>query len=194
MTDESVTEVPNDSHITIEKCSDGNNRVVDGRNRVLEKARIEAVLQNMTHVGTLYDLSLYLCDMGLLARFDEDGKSVTGSVSVTLDDKEDNDKIQDFVFMVTAIDDSLQFDCQLCTVGDLPDDTADAIAWLMLAVNTEIQPFSVGLINPDGILDEDDVLVLTNSVSIGDFDKNKLQRTMDDLRRGLVAVMPLLSK
>ena len=152
-------------------------------------------------INALADCVVALRDMGFHARLDEDGESVTGGISITIDDDPGNDDKKDFIFMLTENDGNLQFNCQLCTIGDLPDEETatigkeaktDAMAWVFLAVNTEIQPFSVGLINPDGVLDETDVLVLTNSVPLGDLNRDEFQSAMDGLRRGLVAVIPSL--
>lgn len=153
-------------------------------------------------INTLADCVAALQDMGYHARLDTDGESVTGGISITIDDDPNTDDTKDFIFMLTENDGSLQFDCQLCTIGDLPGEETDtvgeeeaqisALALIFLAVNTEIQPFSVGLINPDGILDETDVLVLTNSVPMGNLNRNEFQSAMDGLRRGLVAVIPSL--
>jgi hypothetical protein len=68
------------------------------------------------------------------------------------------------------------------------------LGWVFLALNTEIQPWGVGLINPDGVLDETDIVVLTDSVPLGDFSRDELEKAMVTLERSLAAVTPTYVK
>lgn len=147
-------------------------------------------------VDSLSDAVEVLRDLGYHARLTDDG--VLGGISIR-EGEEESAESRDFMFMITEdgenFERSLQFNCQLCTIGDLPDNEMDTLPWIFLAVNTEIQPFSVGCHQADAAdLDEKDVLVLTNSIPLGDLSRAEFQSAMDGLRRGLVAVIPSLIK
>jgi len=139
-------------------------------------------------ISTLADVVTKLHELGYHAKL-SDNSVITG-VSLT----EEDSSSRDFVMSITEGNESLEFNCQLCTIGDLEknhDDTSlSALAWVFLARNSEIQPWGIGLINPDGILDSTDVVVLTDSVPLGDFSIDELQSAMTTLERALANVVP----
>lgn len=129
-----------------------------------------------------------LRDLGYHAKLTDDGV-ITG-VSLT----EEDDSSRAFPILITEENDSLEFNCHLCTIGDLEnshdENGLSALAWIFLALNAEIQPWAIALINPDGELDSSDTVVLTDSVPLGDFSSEELQSAMETLLRALANVVP----
>ena len=140
-----------------------------------------------TNIDTLADMVPQLRALGYHAKLTDDGV-ITG-VSITEDDGDE----REFSVMITKPNEHFQIDCRLTTIGELDqkeDEVLNSLAWVLLAINAEIQPFAVALLNPDGVLDDTDILVLTDSVPVGDFCAEELAFAMDSLQRGLVAVVP----
>ncbi len=154
---------------------------------------MEATMEaTMTKVESLADVVSALHDLGYRA------KSVDGGVLTGISVTEEDGASRDFPVMITEENGSLEINCQLCTIGDLQQDHDDdglaVLAWVFLAVNAEIQPWAVALINPDGVLDETDTVVLTDSLPLGDLSTEELDSAMTTLQRALVQVVPTYIK
>jgi hypothetical protein len=144
-----------------------------------------------TDINTLAELVDALRGLGYHAKLTDDGV-ITG-VSLT----EEDGSSRDFIMMITEENGSLEFTCQLCTMGDLERDHGEnalALAWVFLAENNEIQPWAIALINPDNELDSSDTLVLTDSVPLGDFSTQELDSAMTSLTRALANAVPTYIK
>lgn len=142
-----------------------------------------------TQLNTLAEIVPALQALGYHARL-TDGGILTGT-SLT----EDDGSKTEFAMLITTDEKNknLTFDCQLATVGDLPgsEDEQLGLGWVLLAINAEIQPWAVALINPDGVLSDDDTIVLTDSVPLGDFSTEELDSAMSSFGRALAAVVPV---
>jgi hypothetical protein len=137
-----------------------------------------------------------LVHLGYHAKLTDDG--VMTGVSLT----EEDGSSRDFLMLITEENDSLEMNCQICTIGDLEEshDThvLAALSWIFLALNSEIQPWAIALINPDGELDSSDTVVLTDSVTI-DLSTNttwlaEIESAMTSLLRALANVVPTFIK
>lgn len=140
-----------------------------------------------TKLNTLADIVPVLHELGYHARLTDDG-ILTGS-SLT----EDDGTKREFAMLITLDENNLSFDCQLATIGQVDAKSEEELAglgWTLLAINAEIQPWAVALINPDGELSEDDTIVLTDSVPLGDFSTEELEAAMSSFGRALAAVVP----
>ncbi|MHA2279570.1 MAG: hypothetical protein ACXAC5_01575 [Promethearchaeota archaeon] len=136
--------------------------------------------------STLAEIVPALHELGYRARL-TDGGILTG---MSLED--DADK-REFLMLITIDEqNNLDFNCQLATIGDLdmPEEELAGLGWVLLAINAEIQPWAVALINPDGVLSDDDTIVLTDSVPMGDFSTEELEAAMSSFGRALAAVVP----
>ena len=146
----------------------------------------------MTKVESLADVVSALQGLGYHAATKEGGV-LTG---VTVAEEEGSSR--EFLMMITEENGSLELNCQICTIGDLQknhdDNELAALAWVFLAVNAEIQPWAIALINPDGVLDETDTVVLTDSLPLGDLSTEELDSAMTTLQRALVQVVPTYIK
>lgn len=149
-----------------------------------------------TKLNTLADIVPALHELGYHARLTDDG-IITGT-SLT----EDDGTKREFAMLVTEDNGNLTFDCQLATLGEITVssvgvDSKEELAglgWVLLAINAEIQPWAVALINPDGNLSDDDTIVLTDSVPLGDFSVQELESAMSSFGRALAAVVPTYIK
>ncbi len=145
-----------------------------------------------TKIGTLAGTVEALRELGYHAKL-TDGGVLTG-VSLT----EEDGASREFPMLITEENGSLEMNCQICTIADLEEDHDEnglaALAWVFLALNTEIQPWAIALINPDGELDPTDTVVLTDSVPLGDFSTEELQSAMTTLLRALANVVPTFIK
>lgn len=141
-----------------------------------------------TKISTLAEVQQALQDLGYHAKLTEGG--VMTGVSLT----EEDESSRDFVMLITEENGSLEMNCQICTVGDLEKDHDEnglaALSWVFLALNAEVQPWAIALINPDGKLDSTDAVVLTDSVPLGDFSADELHSVMTTLLRALANVVP----
>ena len=139
-----------------------------------------------TKLHTLADIVSALHKLGYHARLTDDG-ILTGT-SLT----ENDGTKREFVMFITTDGDNLSFDCQLATLGDIEitEGELGGLGWVLLAINAEIQPWAVALINPDGELSDDDTIVLTDSVPLGDFSTEELESAMSSFGRALAAVVP----
>lgn len=140
-----------------------------------------------TKINTLAEIVPALHELGYHARLTDDG-ILTGT-SLT----EDDGSKREFAMLITADGDNLSFDCQLATIGEVDaksDEELAGLGWVLLALNAEIQPWAVALINPDGELSDDDTIVLTDSVPLGDFSTEELESAMSSFGRALAAVVP----
>ncbi|KKL77366.1 hypothetical protein LCGC14_2035620 [marine sediment metagenome] len=153
---------------------------------------METETMEVTKIDTLADVVLALREHGYHAKLTDDGV-ITG-VSLA----EDDGSSRDFAMLITEENGSLEFTCQLCTIGDLEKDHDEnslaALAWVFLAENAEIQPWALALINPDGELDSNDTIVLTDSVPLGDFSTEELASAMTTLLRALANAVPTYIK
>ena len=143
-------------------------------------------------IGTLADTQQALQELGYRAKL-TDGGVMTG-VSLT----EEDGTSRNFLMLITLENDRLELNCQVCTIGDLEKSHNEsglaALAWIFLALNSEIQPWAIALINPDGELDSSDTVVLTDSVPLGDFSIEELQSAMTTLLQALANVVPTFIK
>lgn len=157
-----------------------------------DSATVTTEVSETTDINSLADLVPALRELGYRARPTDEG------VLVGITQVEDDGSSRDFLMMVTEENGNLEFNCQLCTIGELQENHDEnslaALSWVFLALNTEIQPWGVGLINPDGELDETDTVVLTDSVPLGDFSRDELEKAMVTLERSLAAVTPAYVK
>ena len=146
------------------------------------------VTMESTRLNTLADIVPALHALGYHARLTDDG-ILTGT-SLT----EENGEKREFAMLITVDEQNrnLSFDCQLATMGELPGSEEEqmSLGWVLLAINSEIQPWAVALINPDGVLSADDTIVLTDSVPLGDFSTEELESAMSSFGRALAAVVP----
>mgnify|MGYP001568242456 CR=1 FL=1 len=105
--------------------------------------------------------------------------------------------VQHGILITQTEDGEFQLDCQICTLGDLEKKHTDeketlSLAWVLLSINSSIQPWSVALINPDNQLDPSDVLVLTTKVK--DFENNSvLEEMIGALEQAMVHVSSVLN-
>ena len=146
----------------------------------------------VTRISTLADAQQALRQLGYHAKLSDDG--VMTGVSLA----EEDGSSRDFAMLITEENGSLEMNCQICTIGDLEKDHDEnalaALSWVFLALNVEIQPWAIGLINPDGDLDSTDTVVLTDSVPLGDFSVEELESAMTTLLRALANVVPTFIK
>lgn len=149
-------------------------------------------VMEVTQISTLAEAQQALQQLGYHAKLTDD--SVLTGVSLT----EDDGSSRDFVMLITLENGSLEFNCQICTIGYLEQDHDEkalaALAWVFLALNAEIQPWGIALINPDGELDSSDTVVLTDSIPIGDLSIEELESAMTTLLRALANVVPTYIK
>ncbi len=142
----------------------------------------------ITRISTLAEVQQALRQLGYHAKLTDDG--VMTGVSLA----EEDGSSRDFPMLITEEQESLEFNCQVCTIGDLEKDHNEnalgVLAWVFLALNTEVQPWAIGLINPDGVLDSTDTVVLTDSVPLGDLSIEELESAMTTLLRALANVVP----
>lgn len=136
-------------------------------------------------LNTLAEIVPALHQLGYRARLTDSGILV----GMTLEDQEEK---REFVMLITDEQNNFDFNCQLATIGDLEmlEEELAGLAWVLLAINAEIQPWAVALINPDGVLSDDDTIVLTDSVPMGDFSTGELDAAMSSFGRALAAVVP----
>ena len=153
-----------------------------------------------TQISTMTDVVTALQELSYHAKLDTalvDNVVITG-VSLT----EEDGSSREFPMLITETgapgNASLEMNCRICTIADLEEDHDEnglaALAWVFLALNTEIQPWAIALINPDGELDSTDTVVLTASVPIGDFSMQELDWVMTSLLRALANVVPTFIK
>ncbi len=149
-----------------------------------------------TKIETMADLVSALQDLGYHAKLDSDAVDNVAITGVSL--TEEDGSSREFPMIITGVpvseNPSLEFNCQICTIGDLEqshdENALAALAWVFLALNAEIQPWAIALINPDGELDSSDTIVLTDSVPLGDFSSEELGSAMMTLLRALAYVVP----
>lgn len=146
-----------------------------------------------TNISTLADVQQALQELGYHAKLTDEG--VMTGVSLA---EENGGPSRDFLMLITEENDSLEMNCQICTIADLEKDHDEsdlsALAWVFLALNAEVQPWAIALINPDGELDSTDAVVLTDSVPLGDFSTEELESAMTSLLRALANVVPTFIK
>lgn len=125
-------------------------------------------------------------------------KLTDGGVLTGVSLAEEDGTSREFPMLITEESGSLEMNCQICTIADLEKDHDDdglaAVAWVFLALNAEIQPWAIALINPDGVVDSTDTVVLTDSVPLGDFSTGELESAMTTLLRALANVVPTFIK
>lgn len=104
----------------------------------------------------------------------------------------DEKESRSFAVLITEGENGFQFNCQIGTIGELQgshsEESLTALAWVLLSLNSEIQPWSVALINPDGQLDPSDTLVLIENLET--VNKDSLAFAMSSLERALATVVP----
>lgn len=176
------------------------SRLLSGIGIVLKENK-EMETMEVTNISTMDDVVTALQELGYHAKLEfntVDNVVITG-VSLT----EEDGSSREFPMLITETgtpeNGSLEFNCQICTIGDLEqeqelDDALAALAWVFLALNAEIQPWAIALINPDGELDSSDTVVLTDSVPTGDFSMAELESIMTSLLRALANVVPTFIK
>lgn len=146
----------------------------------------------VTKISTLAEVQQALQQLGYHAKLTDDG--VMTGVSLT----EEDETSRDFVMLITESNGNLELNCQICTIGELEktheENELAALSWVFLALNVEIQPWAIGIINPDGVLDPTDTVVLTDSVPLGDFSVEELESAMTSLHRALANVVPTYIK
>ena len=83
----------------------------------------------------------------------------------------------------------LEISCQVAKVSELNEGKLAAAAFAALDANTRIAPYAFGIFTADedgegGV--EEDVIVLIDSVPLGDFQKSELESSMDSLVKALL--------
>jgi hypothetical protein len=85
----------------------------------------------------------------------------------------------------TISNDFLKINCQVATLGDIPEDNLTNCALFALSANTVINPFAFALIDAtdDPTLDnpEDFKVILTDKVPVGDLSREELVSALNSL-------------
>ena len=138
----------------------------------------------MENVSDLYDLSVVLEDLGYSVN--RNGEFITSKMSI-------DGKDYPIVFSMASdnFGETLSIDCQVAKLKDvIPSDSNDLVKSLQLSLslatlNYQICPFAVAIRDGADGIDEDDPIVLINSLPIGDLSVQEIEYSMDALRRAL---------
>lgn len=133
-------------------------------------------------LGSLADIANGLRELGLAAGVEND------CVIVRL--QADNNNVYPTTMQVRGND--LIISCRIGTLGDIDEADFAKAAFAALACNAEILPYAFALLDTDDGIDDDDPIVLINSVPLGDFSTAELQAAMDALRRAMHTAIDML--
>lgn len=97
-------------------------------------------------------------------------------------------KVGSFTALLTIAEDNLRISCRIATMSQINPDKEGEFYVGMLDANSRIVPYAYALLTSEDGLDEnsDDIIVLTDSVPLGDFSQDELACSLTSLRSAIL--------
>lgn len=91
-----------------------------------------------------------------------------------------------FIAVITTSEQNLTITCQLCKFDQIPEDNQAAFFYAALNKNTEINPFAFAILSTESDNAEEDLVVLTDRLPLGDLSPEELMSAMEALEGALI--------